>query len=232
MQYDEYYDDDYEDEDSGQEPDYISIPLPFMVIAAVLVLIFALSRVELNIPAAAGDSVNLGRAAPSNGIIAPLFTPEVQYWAENIAAWSKESGIDANLIATVMQIESCGDPRAHSGVGAMGLFQVMPYHFESGEDPYKPAINALRGLDYLRSALEAREGVARLGLAGYNGGITGANRPESQWASETQRYVYWGEGIYGDAVKGKASSERLAEWLGAGGASLCAQAAQRLGIQK
>ena len=165
------------------------------------------------------------------GSIAPLFTPEVQYWSASIVQWSQQTGIDANMIATVMQIESCGDPFAKSSAGAMGLFQVMPYHFESGEDPYKPATNARRGMGYLGQALAARDGVVRLGFAGYNGGISGAKRPESQWANETQRYVYWGTGIYDDAVNGKASSERLNEWLGRGGASLCKQAAQRLGIE-
>ena len=230
MNSEEYYDDFYDDEYPIQEPEYFSIPLPFLVIAAVLILIFALSRVDVDISASPGDSAILGGAASSNSAIAPLFTPEVQYWAENIAAWSEQTGIDANLIATVMQIESCGDARARSSAGAMGLFQVMPYHFESGEDPYKPATNARRGLDYLKSALDARGGVTRLGLAGYNGGITGAQRPESQWANETRRYVYWGMGIYEDAANGQSSSERLTEWLRSGGASLCAQAAQRLGL--
>jgi soluble lytic murein transglycosylase-like protein len=165
------------------------------------------------------------------GSIAPFFSPEVQYWSGKITKWSQQTGIDPNLIATVMQIESCGDPLAKSSAGAMGLFQVMPYHFESGEDPYKPNTNALRGLAYLRRALDARDGVVRLGFAGYNGGITGAKRPESQWANETQRYVYWGIGIYEDAIQGKNHSDRLDEWLGHGGASLCRQASERLGIK-
>ena len=37
----------------------------------------------------------------------------------------------------------------------MGLFQVMPYHFQEGEDPFSPDINAKRGLIYLRTAQEA-----------------------------------------------------------------------------
>jgi soluble lytic murein transglycosylase-like protein len=171
-----------------------------------------------------------GATGLGNGKIAPLFTPEVQYWADDIVMWSQQTGINPNLIATVMQIESCGDPRARSGAGAMGLFQVMPYHFKEGEDPYKPATNALRGLDYLRRALEVRNGAVRLGFAGYNGGITGAKRPESAWPNETQRYAYWGTGIFEDAIKGRGNSDRLDEWLGRGGASLCRQAAQRLGI--
>lgn len=162
--------------------------------------------------------------------IAALFTPEVQYWEPKISSWAKEMNLDPNLIATVMQIESCGNPTARSSVGAMGLFQVMPYHFGSDEDPYKPNTNARRGLAYLKSALEARGGVTRLALAGYNAGITGAQKPENAWPAETIRYVYWGTGIYKDAKNGKEASARLEEWLAAGGASLCRQASQHLGL--
>ena len=162
--------------------------------------------------------------------IAPLFTPEVQHWGRQITAWSREYDLDPNLVATVMQIESCGNPKARSGAGAMGLFQVMPYHFTATEDPYKANTNALRGLSYLKQALEARGGEARLAFAGYNGGITGAKRPEYAWPSETMRYVYWGMGIYSDARQGKTTSPRLEEWLSAGGTSLCRKAAAQLGI--
>jgi hypothetical protein len=162
--------------------------------------------------------------------LAPLFTDEIQYWGDKIVKWSKKYGIDPNLTATVMQIESCGDPQARSSAGASGLFQVMPYHFASGEDPFDPQTNAARGLAYLVQALDARSGDTRLALASYNGGISGAARPESQWAAETQRYAYWGDGIYQDAVQGKKKSSRLDEWLNAGGAGLCTQASSRLGL--
>ncbi len=168
--------------------------------------------------------------APGKSKIAPLFTPEVQHWEAKIISWSRQWGLDPNLVATVMQIESCGDPKALSSAGAIGLFQVMPYHFQPEEDPFKPRTNALRGLSYLRSALEAGGGDIRLAFAGYNGGIHGAKRPESSWAAETLRYVYWGTGIYKDARKMAQHSDRLEEWLAAGGASLCAQAASRLGL--
>jgi hypothetical protein len=239
---DENYDDYFADEFTAYdevffEDEYLPqqvgcLPVFLVVVSAVLVLIFVLNKIGIPVPSTAGTVYN--NIDRSNGLgggsIAPLFTPEVQYWSGSIVQWSKQTGIDANLIATVMQIESCGDPFAKSGAGAMGLFQVMPYHFESGEDPYKPSTNALHGLDYLNRALAARDGIIRLGLAGYNGGITGAKRPESQWANETQRYVYWGTEIYKDAGNGQATSQRLDEWLARGGASLCKQAAQRLGI--
>jgi hypothetical protein len=112
----------------------------------------------------------------------------------------------------------------------MGLFQVMPFHFYSSDNPYNPDTNAARGLDYLRRSLETSFGDARLAFAGYNGGIGVISRGEFSWAAETVRYVYWGSGIYTDAVSGAGSSPRLEEWLNAGGASLCRQAHERLGL--
>ena len=38
--------------------------------------------------------------------------------------------LDPDIIATIIQIESCGNPAARSTAGAQGLFQVMPFHFE------------------------------------------------------------------------------------------------------
>jgi hypothetical protein len=162
--------------------------------------------------------------------LSPVFTPQVLYWEENIITWAQKWDLDPNLVATVMQIESCGDPKALSRSGAMGLFQVMPYHFSSDELPYKPNTNAKRGLEYLRKALNEHDSV-RLAFAGYNGGIGISGKSENYWKDETVRYVYWGTGIYNDAQIGRTSSPRLEEWLSYGGASLCAQANERLGLQ-
>jgi soluble lytic murein transglycosylase-like protein len=168
--------------------------------------------------------------AAADGTLAPLFTPEVQFWTNNILRWSADAGIDPNLAATVMQIESCGHPDVVSSAGASGLFQVMPFHFLGLEDRFDPDTNARRGLDYLRRSLEAAGNDPRLAFAGYNGGIGVIGRGESGWAAETIRYVYWGMGIYEDAINGASESTRLNEWLAAGGASLCARAKERLGI--
>lgn len=169
-------------------------------------------------------------AATSATGLSPIFTPEVRYWADSIARWAAASNLDLNLVAAVMQIESCGDPRATSRVGAIGLFQVMPYHFKAGENPYDPDTNALRGLDYLQRSLSAAGGNARLALAGYNGGIGVISRGEWTWAAETVRYVKYGYPIYEDALSGITSSASLNEWYDRYGASLCRQAAQRLGL--
>jgi len=167
-------------------------------------------------------------ALSENGGLSQLFTPEVLHWQPKIILWAQEFGLDPNLVATVMQIESCGDPSALSHSGAMGLFQVMPYHFEAGENPYLPDTNAVRGLAYLQLALDTYDGDYSLSLAAYNGGISNAAKNQNLWSAEMNRYVYWGENIYQDASQGKSHSLYLDEWLGSGGARLCGLARQHL----
>src|SRR5512143_1307876 len=142
-----------------------------------------------------------------SGRISSVFRPEVLYWSNKILAWAAEAGLDPNLVATVMQIESCGYQKAISRAGAMGLFQVMPYHFTASDDPYDPDTNALRGLAYLQRSLAAANGNIRLALAGYNGGIGVIDHPESTWSSQTQNDVYYGSKIYANASKSNIDSQ-------------------------
>jgi hypothetical protein len=176
-----------------------------------------------------GEIVSLSSENTQNSL-SKIFTPEVLYWGDQILVWSENSGLDPNLVATVMQIESCGDPLALSRAGAMGLFQVMPYHFAVGEDPYDTETNARRGLDYLQRAMQTGENSVRLALAGYNGGIGVIGLSESEWQDQTVRYVFWGTGIYDDTVNGVIESVSLQDWYRTSGASLCAQAHDRLGM--
>lgn len=166
----------------------------------------------------------------SSSGLSPIFTREVQHWGNDIMRWANAAAVDPNLAATIMQIESCGDPRATSRSGAMGLFQVMPFHFHFGDNPYNPETNAVRGLSYLARALGSANGNPRLAMAGYNGGIGVIARSEWLWPAETKRYVLYGAPIYEDARSGAASSPMLIEWYQKYGVSLCRQAAQRLGI--
>ncbi|HET7145388.1 MAG TPA: transglycosylase SLT domain-containing protein [Anaerolineales bacterium] len=162
--------------------------------------------------------------------ISTIFRIEIHYWADSISKWATASQLDPNLVATVMQIESCGDPRAKSSAGAMGLFQVMPFHFYATDDPYNPNINALRGLAYLARSLETSAGNPGLALAGYNGGIGLIARTEWTWPAQTKRYVQYGLPIYEDARNGLESSNALNEWYQKYGVSLCQQAHRRLGL--
>ena len=162
--------------------------------------------------------------------LSPIFRREVLYWADSISSWASAANLDPNLVATIMQIESCGDPRATSSAGAMGLFQVMPFHFLASDDPYNPETNAARGLNYLVHSLATANGDARLAMAGYNGGIGVIPRAEWTWHAQTKRYVQYGAPIYYDAISGVTYSNALNEWYSNYGVSLCNQASQRLGL--
>ena len=215
---------------------------------AAMFIAFLLAAFALNVPnqtsalinsapiptsnsSTAAFAINNSSAATSNGI-SPIFTREIQYWSKDIVRWANAASLDPNLLAVVMQIESCGDPRALSRAGATGLFQVMPFHFHLGENPFNPDTNALRGADYLSRSLQTASGNARLALAGYNGGIGVISRGEWSWSAETNRYVRFGGPIYQDASSGATSSPTLEEWYGKYGASLCRQASRRLGISE
>jgi hypothetical protein len=170
------------------------------------------------------------KTKPGSGFISSIFTQEVQVWAPFINDWAQEAGIDPNLAAVVMQIESCGNPHATSHSGAIGLFQVMPFHFIAGENAYDPAINASRGLAYLSRSLETAHGDTRNALAGYNGGIGVIGIPEYLWKEQTRRYVTYGYPIYLDAREGESTSPKLEEWYSRFGASLCRDAGDVLGL--
>ncbi len=212
----------YHQEGSGCLSFYLLPPLSVLFFGIIIAIIV------LNVPA---QKVPLQISAFSvSNRLAPLFTPEVQYWSMSILRWSGISNLDPNLVATVMQIESCGDEFARSSAGAMGLFQVMPFHFASTDNPFDPDTNALRGLTYLHHVFDAANHNVSWSLAAYNGGPSLIGLNEWKWPAETVRYVYWGSGIDADAMLMRSSSQRLKEWLAVSGDSLCRQAHQQLGL--
>lgn len=184
------------------------------------------------------DSTSLGdgqdstavAVLPTDPALSPVFTAEVRRWEPQIMAWAAEFGFDPNLVATIMQIESCGNPQAVSSAGAQGLFQVMPFHFAEGEQMTDPDTNARRGLAYLQQSLDFAEGHVGMALAGYNGGHVAVQGSWESWSPETRRYYRWGNGIYSDAISGLTDSPTLHDWLEAGGGSLCVQAAGQTGL--
>lgn len=213
-----------QDPGSGCFSGFIFVPLTVIFISALLGLLAIKKANPL-------PNLSVDVMPDSNSSsLSPIFTKEVLYWADSISRWASASNLDPNLVATIMQIESCGDPRATSSAGAMGLFQVMPFHFHASDDPYDPETNATRGLNYLVRSLATANGDARLAMAGYNGGIGVIHLAEWNWHAQTKRYVQYGAPIYYDAISGATSSNALNEWYSNYGVSLCNQAAQRLGL--
>ena len=160
--------------------------------------------------------------------LSPVFTPEIQYWAPLIKAWAIWYQIDPNLIATVIQIESCGDPTISSSLARRAYFRSCRSILLKAKIWSMSKPMPTRGLDYLLGSLQQADGHVGLALAGYNGGHGVISRGWGAWAEETQRYYYWGSRIYFEAVSGMETSPTLQEWLNAGGSNLCARANQSL----
>lgn len=223
-----------DEQGSGCLSGFTIVPLTVIIVSALLGS-FALKINPFSVqPLIKASSPSLNSSVDLPPVtatsVSPIFRVEILHWAESISKWAAASQLDPNLVATVMQIESCGDPRAISSAGAMGLFQVMPFHFYAVDSPYSPDTNAARGLAYLAKSLQTAGGNARLALAGYNGGIGVISRAEWSWPAQTKRYVQYGWPIYEDARNGLASSTALNEWYEKYGVSLCRQAHERLGL--
>lgn len=201
-----------------------------MTLGVMAALIVLLLRGGIATVASAGGQEALLQARLQRDRIAPTFTAEVQFWSPWIIRWAREYGVDPDILATVIQIESCGHYLVSSPAGAQGLFQVMPFHFSEGENMLDPETNARRGIAYLIGSLQRADGHIGLALAGYNGGWGVIPRGWGRWATETRNYYRWGSLIYMDALKGKTTeeSEALQSWLNAGGINLCRRAAEVL----
>lgn len=165
--------------------------------------------------------------------LAEFFTPEVDYWKSSIVRWAAVFDLDPNLVATIMQIESCGDPGAVSVAGAQGLMQVMPMHFSGTEDPMDPDTNIRRGLEVFTECLYSQYNPGReigLAFACYNGGPSVFVTDWNVWPQQSRDYYIWGTAIYGDALVENPESEALQRWLAAGGARLCEAARRNLNL--
>ena len=134
------------------------------------------------------------------------------YQSEIIAA-SKEFSVDPNFVAAVIFTESRFRPNAKSGVGAIGLMQIMPatgagIARQLGDKDFtitklsEPARNIRYGTYYLKQNLDKYGGSEKLVLMHYNGGPRAVNsyRTRGTLPRETEgfvRKVTAAENIYG-----------------------------------
>ncbi|HEX8919493.1 MAG TPA: transglycosylase SLT domain-containing protein [Chloroflexota bacterium] len=87
---------------------------------------------------------------------------DVRRWAFLIVPAARRYGLDPNLIAAVMTMESGGDPLALSPADAHGLMQIL-------HGPWDPKRNVFRGAAMLRRLFDEFHDLT-LVLAGYNAG--------------------------------------------------------------
>ncbi|WP_454831888.1 lytic transglycosylase domain-containing protein [Pseudoxanthomonas wuyuanensis] len=113
------------------------------------------------------------------------------YQAE-IAAASREFGVDEAVIRAIMHAESSYNPMALSHAGAQGLMQLMPPTARrfGVTDAYDAAQNIRGGVQYLAWLLKRFNGNLTLAAAGYNAGEGAVDRHGGVPPyKETQRYV-------------------------------------------
>ncbi len=89
-----------------------------------------------------------------------------------IEAAANKTGVDAQLVRTVIDKESAGRPCALSAAGAQGLMQLMPATAEEldVDDPFDPRQNVEAGAKLLKSLLERYKDDPALALSAYNAG--------------------------------------------------------------
>jgi len=87
--------------------------------------------------------------------------------------------LDPATVLAVLLIESMGNPRATSFVGARGLMQVMPMHQNRwrgcGADMYDIEENICYGTSILAWYMRTYRGDERRAMLGYNGCVRGTN---------------------------------------------------------
>lgn len=113
--------------------------------------------------------------------------------------------VDANLVRSVVKVESNYNPNAVSRKGAMGLMQLMPSTARSLNvtNPFDPAQNVDAGVRHLKRLLENYGGNVPLSLAAYNAGAGAVARSAGiPHFAETRNYVRRITNLYNGGTPG------------------------------
>jgi soluble lytic murein transglycosylase-like protein len=89
-----------------------------------------------------------------------------------VNSYALAHGVPAELIHSVIKIESNYDEKAVSPKGAMGLMQLMPEtaRYYGVRNPFDPEENIKGGVLYLKDLIRLFKGQTNLVLAAYNAG--------------------------------------------------------------
>lgn len=105
-------------------------------------------------------------------------------WDAQIQEAGQRYNVDPRLVASVIQVESGGDPNAVSSAGALGLGQHLPTTAAAlGIDPKDPA-QSIDGVAKLLDENLRRYGNVEQAILAYHGGTDQAN-----WGPKTQNYL-------------------------------------------
>ncbi len=198
--------------------------------------------------AAAGDLAASGaeaaggwassRLESAGQIRIPWLPPTIQPWADELEGAAARYRVDPELLAIVVLVESGGNPVARSPSGAMGLMQVMPFHFRPGQDAFDVRTNIDVGARYLAQQLKTFghrddpdwQRSVELAAAAYNGGPGSVRRylQGGVLPRESAAYRRWVGGMWRE--RHQPHSLTYQAWLLAGGRHLIAAAQRSLAL--
>jgi soluble lytic murein transglycosylase-like protein len=138
------------------------------------------------------------------------FWAMVGQWRELVDEASLDYGVPSSILFAVMHGESGGNAAAVSKAGALGLMQVMPFHFTAAERPLAldPRTNIRKGAAILKGARAGgqRDLVEVASMYDAGGPKSGGPWTNAAWLAagrnptHTTRWGYAGEPGYLDRV--------------------------------
>lgn len=91
-------------------------------------------------------------------------------FGREIGRAARSHRVDGLLVASIVEAESSFRPDAVSPKGALGLMQLMPFHFDELDEPFDPQLNLDRGTAFLATLERRYEGDLELAVAAYHAG--------------------------------------------------------------
>jgi soluble lytic murein transglycosylase-like protein len=101
--------------------------------------------------------------------VTTTFQAMVHQWDDFVSEASADYAIPKAWLFATMWAESRGNSGAKSSKGAIGLMQVMPYHFKPGEEAYDPRTNIRAGARYMQEKRAKVKNLVEMASA-YNAG--------------------------------------------------------------
>lgn len=139
------------------------------------------------------------------------YTNTVEQWRPQIDEWAVSYDVDRDVIATVLQVQTCGNKHfSHDIENRHGLFGVKRSDFASGLDPYDLDTNVKVGMGILDQVYHQTNevGLVFAGWKSRNAMISSFDA----WPREAMRFYWDALPIYNGAKSGDGGAAAR-EWL-------------------